>query len=153
MWHKTDNLTSLCFSFLIQNLEFIHWLNPYHVLNTVLRSGNIIIKNMFGPNPQEDYITWCWNWSSSTLATWYEELTHWKRPWCWERLKAGGEGDNRGWDGCVASPIQWTCFEQAPGVGDGQGGLDAAVHGVAKSRTQLSDWTATILILHCWRKF
>ena len=34
--------------------------------------------------------------------------THLKRPWCWERLRAGGEGDNRGWDGWVASPIQWT---------------------------------------------
>ena len=33
---------------------------------------------------------------------------HWKRPWCWERLKAGGEGDDRGWDGWMASPIQWT---------------------------------------------
>ena len=44
----------------------------------------------------------------NTLATWCEELTHWKRPWCWERLKAGGEGDNRGWDGWMASPTQWT---------------------------------------------
>ena len=35
---------------------------------------------------------------SNPLATWCEELTHWKRPWCWERLKAGGEGDDRGWD-------------------------------------------------------
>ena len=34
-----------------------------------------------------------------TLATWYEELTHWKRPQCWKRLKRGGEGDDRGWDG------------------------------------------------------
>ena len=39
---------------------------------------------------------WCWSWNSNTLATWCEERTHWKRPWCWERLKAGGEGDNRG---------------------------------------------------------
>ena len=46
--------------------------------------------------------------NSSTLATWCEELTHWKRPWCWERLKAGGEGDDRGWDGWMASPTQWT---------------------------------------------
>ena len=38
---------------------------------------------------------WCWSWNSNTLATWYKELTHWKRPWCWERLKAGGEGANR----------------------------------------------------------
>ena len=42
------------------------------------------------------------------LATWYEELTHWKRPWCWERLKAGGEGEDRGRDGWMASPTQWT---------------------------------------------
>ena len=44
----------------------------------------------------------------NTSATWYEELTHWKRPWCWERLKAGGEGDNRGWDGWMASLTRWT---------------------------------------------
>ena len=37
--------------------------------------------------------------NSNTLATWWEELTHWKRLWCWERLKAGGEGGSRGWDG------------------------------------------------------
>ena len=48
-------------------------------------------------------------WSSNTFATWcFKELTPWKRPWCWERLKAGGEGDNRGWDGWMASPTQWT---------------------------------------------
>ena len=40
------------------------------------------------------------------LANWCEELTHWKRPWCWERLKAGGEGDDRGWDDWMASPTQ-----------------------------------------------
>ena len=50
---------------------------------------------------------WCWSWNSNTLATWSEELTLWKRPWCWERLKAG-EGDNRGWDGWMASPTRWT---------------------------------------------
>ena len=44
----------------------------------------------------------------NTLATWCEELTHLKRPWCWEWLKAGGEGDDRGWDGWMASPTQWT---------------------------------------------
>ena len=36
------------------------------------------------------------------------KITHWKRPWCWERLRAGGEGDIRGWDGWMASPTQWT---------------------------------------------
>ena len=49
-----------------------------------------------------------WCWSSNTLATWCKELTHWKRLWCWERLRVGGEGDNRGWDGWMASPTQWT---------------------------------------------
>ena len=42
------------------------------------------------------------------VATWCEELTHWKRPWCWERLKVGEERGNRGWDGWMASPTQWT---------------------------------------------
>ena len=46
---------------------------------------------------------WCLSWSSNTLAIWCEELTHWKRPWCWERLKAGGEKDSRGWDSWMAS--------------------------------------------------
>ena len=44
----------------------------------------------------------------NTLASWCEELTHLKRPWCWERLKVGGEGDDRGWDGWMASPTRWT---------------------------------------------
>ena len=48
-----------------------------------------------------------WYWSSNTLATWCKVLTHLKRPWCWERLKVG-EGDNRGWDGWMASPARWT---------------------------------------------
>ena len=51
---------------------------------------------------------WYWSWNSNTLATSCKELTHWKRPWCWERLRAGGKGDDRGWDGWMASPTQWT---------------------------------------------
>ena len=50
---------------------------------------------------------WCWSWNSNTLATWFEELTHLKRPWCWRRLKARGERDDRGWDGWMASLTQW----------------------------------------------
>ena len=50
----------------------------------------------------------CWSWNSNTLAIWCKELTHWKRPRCWERLKAGGEGDDRRWDGWMASPTWWT---------------------------------------------
>ena len=49
-----------------------------------------------------------WSWSPITLTTWYKELTHWKIHWCWERLKAEGERDDRGWAGWNASPTQWT---------------------------------------------
>ena len=51
---------------------------------------------------------WCWSWKSSTLATSCEELTHWQRLGCWEGLGAGGEGDDRGWDGWMSSLTQWT---------------------------------------------
>ena len=50
----------------------------------------------------------CWSRNSNTLANWCEELTQLKRPWYWERLRAGREGDDRGWDGWMASPTQWT---------------------------------------------
>ena len=45
---------------------------------------------------------------------WCKELTHWKRPWSWERLRAGGEGDDRGWDGWMASLTWWTCVWASP---------------------------------------
>ena len=51
---------------------------------------------------------WCLSWNSSTLATSCKELTHWKRLWCWEGLGARGEGDDRGWDGWMASLTRWT---------------------------------------------
>ena len=75
------------------------------------------------------------------FGTWYKELTHLKRPWCWERLKAGGEGDNRGWDGWMASLTQWTWvwvnsrswwWTRRPGVLQSMG---------SQSRTGLSEWT------------
>ena len=61
-----------------------------------------------GDHPGCHWKDWCWSWNSNLLATWGKELTHWKRPWRWERLKAGGEEEDRGWDGWMASPTQWT---------------------------------------------
>ena len=84
---------------------------------------------------------WLWNWSSSTLATWCEDLIHWKRPWCWERFKARGEWDNRGQDGWMASPTQWTWVWASSGSWLDTEAWCAEVHGVAKSRTWLSNWT------------
>ena len=73
--------------------------------------------------PNIHWKDWCRSWNFSSLATWCDELTPWKRPWSWKRLKAGGEGGDRGWDGWMASPTWWHEFEQAPEVGDGQGSL------------------------------
>ena len=72
---------------------------------TAGKSNQSILKEI---SPEYSLKDWCWSWNSNTLTTWREGLTHWKSPWCWERLKAGGEGDDRGWNGWIASPTQWT---------------------------------------------
>ena len=81
------------------------WRRLLRVPWTARRSNQSIIRKSTLTIHWKD---WCWSWNSNTLATWCEEQTHWKRPWCWKRLKVGGEGDNRGWDGWMASPTQWT---------------------------------------------
>ena len=68
------------------------------------RRSNQSIKEISPGYSLED---WCWSWNSNTLATWCKELIRWKRPWCWERLKVGREGDDRGWDSQMPSLIQW----------------------------------------------
>ena len=89
----------------IDAFELWCWGRLLRVPWTARRSNQSILKET-GPGCSLEGLMLSWN--SNTLATWYKELTHWKRPWCWERLKAGGEGDDRGWDGWMASPTQWT---------------------------------------------
>ena len=89
----------------IDAFELWCWRRLLRVPWIARRSNQSILKKLVLNIHWKD---WCWSWNSNTLATWCEELTHWKRPWCWERLKAGREGDDRGWDGWMASPTQWT---------------------------------------------
>ena len=105
------------------------WPNPRHLPS----SGRVSTLNTHWKD-------WCWSWSSNTLATWCDEPTHWKRPWCWERVRAG-EGGHRGWDGWMASLTRWTWVWTSsrrwwrtgrPGVLQSIG---------SQSRTGLSHWT------------
>ena len=82
------------------------------------------------------------SWNSITLATWCEELTHLKTPWCWEKLKARGEGDDRGWDGWIASPTWWTWVWVSSGSCWWTGKPGVVVHGVSElDTTKQLNWT------------
>ena len=80
-------------------------------------------------------------WSTNTLVTWCKELTYWKRPWCWEGIRAREEGCERGLGGWMASLTQWMWVSANSGNSERQGSLAWAVCGVAKSQTWFSDWT------------
>ena len=80
------------------------WRRLLRVPWTAKRSNQSILKEI---SPEYYWKDWGWSWNSNTLATWCKELTHWKGPWCWERLRPGGERSNRGWDGWMASVTRW----------------------------------------------
>ena len=69
------------------------WRRFLRVPWTARRSIQSILKEI---SPKYSLKEWFWSWNSNTLATLYEDLTHLKRPWFWERLKVGGAWDNRG---------------------------------------------------------
>ena len=87
----------------IGSFELQCWRRLLRVPWTARRSNQSILKKSVLNIHWKD---WCCSWSFNILAIWYEELTHWKRPWSWERLKARGEGDYREWDVWIVSPIQ-----------------------------------------------
>ena len=124
---KTWVLESWCSRIVVLEKTLVPW--------TARRSKQSILKEI---NPLN--IHWkdcCWSWSSNTLATWYKEPTHWKRPWCWQRSKAKEEG-GKGWDSCIASPTQgtWIWANSQETVKDREAWC-VAVHAVTKSRTRL----------------
>ena len=89
----------------IDAFELWCWRRLLRVPWTARKSNQSILKEV---SPEYSLEGLRLKWNFNTSATWCEELAHWKRPWCWERLKAGGEGDDRGWAGWMASPTQWT---------------------------------------------
>ena len=98
---------------------------------------------------------WCWSWSSNTLATWCEEQTQWKRPWCWESLSAKREEGGRGWDGRIALLTQWTWTWANSGRqwGTERPGMLQSM-GWRRVRHWLNDWTTwcTLKLENHWNK-
>ena len=127
-------------------IQFLGWddpleKGPLRVPWTLRRSNQSILKEI----SPEYSLERCWSWNSNTLATWCEELTHWKRPWCWERLKQEEKGTTE--DGMVGwhhwlDDMSLSKFWEL--VMDREA-LRAAVHGVSKNWTWLSDWTELML--------
>ena len=94
---------------------------------------------------------WCWNWNSNTLATWCDKLTCWKGLWCWKRSKAEGEGDDRGWDGWMASPTlrTWIWASSRSWWWAGKSGV-LQYMGLQKVR---HNWVTELNWSHHWLKF
>ena len=79
----------------IDAFELWCWRRLLRVPWTARKSNQSILKEISHNIHWKD---WCWSWISNTLAIWCKESTHWKRPWCYQRLKAGGEGVDKRWD-------------------------------------------------------
>ena len=101
----------------IHAFELWCWRRLLRVLWTARRSNQYILKEISPKYSSEGLML---KWKLQYFGHLMRRLTHWKRPWCWESLKAG-EGDDRGWDGWMASPTQWTRVWETPGNSEGQG--------------------------------
>ena len=108
---------------------------------TARRSNQSILKKKISPEYSLEGLILKLKLQSFVLVTWWEDLSHLKRLWCWERLKGGREGNNRGWDGWMASLTQLTCLNKLQELVMDRESWRAAVHGVLKCHTGLSDWT------------
>ena len=90
---------------IIDSFKLWCWRRLLRVPWTARRSNQSILKEI---SPEYSLEGLMLKLNSNSFTTWFKELSHWKRPWCWERLKAVGEGEVRGWDGWMASLTRWT---------------------------------------------
>ena len=104
MW-KLDKKKKKAESWRIDAFKVWCWRRLLRVPWTAKRSNQSILKEISPKYSLEGLIL---KLKLQYFGTWWEKPSHWKRPWYWERMKAGGEGGHRGWDGCMASPTQWT---------------------------------------------
>ena len=121
----------------IDAFELWCWRRLLRVLWTARRSNQSILKEI---NPGISLERMMLNWNSNTLATSCEELTHWKRLWCWEGLGAGGGRPKMRWLDGITDSMNVTLSEFRELVMDREA-WRAVIHWVTKSRTRLSDWT------------
>ena len=123
----------------IHAFELWCWRKLLRVPWTARRSKHSILKEI---SPGCHWKDWCRSWNSSTLATWFKELTHWTRSWYWARLKAGGRwGQQRvRWLGRITDSMCRNLSKLQDIVEDWEDWC-AAIYGLVKSQTWLSNWT------------
>ena len=102
---KQNLLSHMAVIYLIIKIPKISPRNSVCKKLTYLESNQSILKEI---SPEYHWKDWCWSWSSKSLAMWCEEPTHWKRSWCWERLKSGEKGTTENEMVWMASPTQQT---------------------------------------------
>ena len=124
----------------IDAFELWCWRSLLRVPWTASRSHLSILKEI---NPLYSFWKdWCWSWNSNTLATWCEELTHQKRPWWWERLKAllpSRRGQQRAWWLDSVTDSMDVNLSKLGEIVKHRGAWLAAFRGIATSQTRLRD--------------